>query len=122
MNREEFEKNWNQLKTKIQAKWNRFTHEDLKHLNGKFEQFLTQLQKKYGYSKEHAEREIHNWTESHHMQKNAPKLWSEKSPSDIQAEKELTHEDKDAIYPMNAQKNEHPKKGHEHKHKKRKAS
>ena len=58
MHKEEFEKHWNQLKGKIQEKWGKFTYDELNKLNGKYEHFLSQLQKKYGYSKEQSEQEL----------------------------------------------------------------
>lgn len=61
MNRDEFEANWHQLKGKIRDKWSKFTNEDIAKFNGKYEQFLGALQKKYMFSKEKAEQEMRNW-------------------------------------------------------------
>jgi uncharacterized protein YjbJ (UPF0337 family) len=64
MFKEEFEGNWHKFKGKIQEKWGKFTHDDIARINGKYEQFLGELQKKYGYSREQAEREFRTWCES----------------------------------------------------------
>lgn len=61
MNRDEFEGNWRQLKGKIKEKWGKFTDDDITRMNGKYDQFLGSLQKRYGYSKEKAEQEFKNW-------------------------------------------------------------
>ena len=61
MNRDQFEGNWHQLKGKVREKWGQFTNDDIAKMNGKYEQFLGNLQKKYGYSKERAEQEFKSW-------------------------------------------------------------
>ena len=61
MNREQFEGNWHQLKGKIKEKWGKLTDDDMTRINGKYEQFLGALQKKYGYTREQAERESSTW-------------------------------------------------------------
>lgn len=61
MNREQFEGNWHLLKGKIKEKWGKLTDDDITRINGKYEQFVGTLQKKYGYSREQAERESNTW-------------------------------------------------------------
>jgi len=125
MRRDKFEENWDQLKGKIQGKWSKFTDDDLDKINGKYEKFLSQLQKRYGYTKEEAEREMKNWQEGRQKKsKDVPQLWSEKKPSEIAAHEELAHEDKDPIYPFFWRTDDKKKKGDEphRKDKKRKAS
>jgi uncharacterized protein YjbJ (UPF0337 family) len=61
MNREQFEGNWHLLKGKIKEKWGKLTDDDITRINGKYEQFVGTLQKKYGYTKEQAERESSAW-------------------------------------------------------------
>ena len=61
MNKEQFEGQWNDLKGKVKEKWGKLTDNDLTQINGKYDQLLGQLQKKYGYAKERAEEEIRNW-------------------------------------------------------------
>ena len=64
MNKETFEGKWNVLKGKAKEKWGKLTDDDLMKINGKKEQLVGQLQKKYGYIKEKAEEEINNWENS----------------------------------------------------------
>jgi len=58
MNREQFQGQWNEIKGKVKEKWGKFTDDDLTQINGKREQLLGHLQKKYGYHKEKAEEEL----------------------------------------------------------------
>lgn len=61
MHREEFEKNWNEFKGQIHHKWDKWSHEDASKINGKYEAFVNWLEKKYSYTKDQAEKEIHKW-------------------------------------------------------------
>ena len=63
MNKNEFEGNWNILKGKIKEKWGKFTNDDIAKMNGKYDQFVGQLEKKYNYTKEQVEREMKSWQE-----------------------------------------------------------
>lgn len=53
-----FQSNWTMLQPCIREKWNKFTDEDLKLINGKQEIFFAQLQKKYGFNREQATKEL----------------------------------------------------------------
>ncbi len=53
--------NWPFLKPKLRDHWKKITDDDLKHLNGKVEDLITILRKRYGYGKAQAEIEINNW-------------------------------------------------------------
>lgn len=61
MNKEQFEGQWNQLKGKIKEKWGKLTDDEITQINGKYDQFVGTLQKKYGYHKERIEEELKNW-------------------------------------------------------------
>ena len=65
MNKDEFKGQWLQLKGKIKEKWGKLTDDEVTQIDGKYEQFVGTLQKKYGYAKERAEEEIKNWNLSH---------------------------------------------------------
>lgn len=52
---------WNIIKGKIKEHWGKLTDNDLTEINGKREQLLGLLQKRYGYAKEKAEIEIKDW-------------------------------------------------------------
>lgn len=61
MNKDIFKGNWNIAKGKLKEKWGKLTDDDLTLINGKREQLLGVLQKRYGYAKEQAERELSAW-------------------------------------------------------------
>ena len=61
MNKETFEGKWNVLKGKAKEKWGKLTDDDLTKIDGKKDQLIGELQKKYGYIKEKAEEEISTW-------------------------------------------------------------
>jgi uncharacterized protein YjbJ (UPF0337 family) len=64
MNKDRLVGKWHELKGKVREKWAKLTHDDVEMINGKTENLSGQLQKKYGWSKEQAEREINQWCDS----------------------------------------------------------
>ena len=61
MNKDMFEGKWKELKGGIKEKWGKLTDDDIMRINGKYEQLLGTLQKRYGYEKDQAEKEINSW-------------------------------------------------------------
>jgi uncharacterized protein YjbJ (UPF0337 family) len=61
MDKEILKGDWNLLKGKIKENWGKLTDDDLTAINGKKDQLLGALQKKYGYAKEKAAEEFSNW-------------------------------------------------------------
>lgn len=61
MNKDQFEGQWKMLKGTIKEKWGKLTDDDITRINGKFEQLVGLLQKKYGLAREEAEEEIQEW-------------------------------------------------------------
>lgn len=61
MNKEEFAGQWKTLKGKAKEQWGKLTDDDLAQVEGKKDQLIGALQKRYGYAKEKAEAEIENW-------------------------------------------------------------
>jgi uncharacterized protein YjbJ (UPF0337 family) len=53
---------WKQFTDKVKVKWGKLTDADLTTFSGKREQLSSMLQKKYGYPKDDAEREINEFT------------------------------------------------------------
>lgn len=53
--------NWVKLKPKIRKHWGKLTDDDLDQLNGKSEELINVIRKRYGYGKAQAEIEIHKW-------------------------------------------------------------
>jgi uncharacterized protein YjbJ (UPF0337 family) len=61
MNWDQIEGTWKQMKGKVKEQWGRLTDDELDTVAGKRDQLLGLLQKKYGWSKEQAEREVNGW-------------------------------------------------------------
>jgi uncharacterized protein YjbJ (UPF0337 family) len=64
MNWENVQGNWKQFKGKVKEKWGKLTDDELTVVAGKRDQLSGILQKKYGYAKEQAEKELDEFTRS----------------------------------------------------------
>ena len=64
MNWDQIQGNWKQFAGKVRAKWGKLTDNDLQVVAGKRDQLAGILQKKYGYSKEQAEKELNEFSKS----------------------------------------------------------
>jgi uncharacterized protein YjbJ (UPF0337 family) len=58
MNKDIFEGKWKEMNGQIKAWWGNLTDDDLEQVGGNVDQFIGLLQKKYGYTREHAENEF----------------------------------------------------------------
>jgi uncharacterized protein YjbJ (UPF0337 family) len=58
MNWDQITGNWKQFKGKVKEKWGKLTDDDMIALDGKRDQLLGVLQKRYGYEKAQAEKEL----------------------------------------------------------------
>ena len=58
MNWDQLEGKWKQYSGKLKEKWGKLTDDDLRVINGKREQLTGVLQQRYGWAKEHAEKQI----------------------------------------------------------------
>lgn len=58
MNRDIFKGEWNKIKGHVKEQWGKLTDDDITQINGKRDQLLGTLQKKYGYAKDKAEEDI----------------------------------------------------------------
>ncbi len=58
MNRDILAGNWKQFKGKAQQFWGKLTDDEVDQVNGRVEELAGLLQKRYGYRKDEAEREI----------------------------------------------------------------
>ena len=103
MNRDEFENNWDHWKGKIRDRWDKFTYKEIVKMRGKFDYFIDQLQKKYGYTPEAAKREVNEW-ENPKIER-LP-LGGQQRLSDLESHRRLVHEDRDPIYPFQPPKGE----------------
>lgn len=61
MNRDLLETQWPQIREIISAKFSNLTDEDIRQINGRYDQLVAKLQQKYGYSREEAEERIRSW-------------------------------------------------------------
>ena len=59
MNRAVFEGQWKQMRDQIRDWWGELTLADLDRVGGNFDQFISLLQEKYGYSRKRAEEEFY---------------------------------------------------------------
>lgn len=58
MNKDILKGHWHELKGKVKQHWGKLTDSDLSKIEGKAEELCGLLQKKYGYSKERAEKDV----------------------------------------------------------------
>jgi uncharacterized protein YjbJ (UPF0337 family) len=58
MNWDQIEGNWMQFKGKVKEKWGQLTDDELDEVSGKKDQLIGMLQKRYGWGREQAEREV----------------------------------------------------------------
>jgi len=58
MNWDQIEGNWKQFRGKVQEKWGQLTDDDLDEAAGRRDQVIGILQKRYGYERDRAEREL----------------------------------------------------------------
>ena len=61
MNWDRVEGNWKEFKGKAQQKWGKLTNNDLDVIEGKRVELSGRLQKRYGYAKDEADRQIDTW-------------------------------------------------------------
>lgn len=61
MNKDIFEGQWKTIKGKAKEKWGKLTDDDLTKIEGKRDQLLGFIQKRYGYDVDRAEKELHQW-------------------------------------------------------------
>jgi uncharacterized protein YjbJ (UPF0337 family) len=62
MNWDRIEGNWTQWKGKIKEKWGQLTDDDLEQAAGRRDQLLGILQRRYGYERDRAGRELDELT------------------------------------------------------------
>lgn len=61
MNREVLESQWTQIREILHDRFSNLTEEDIRQINGRYDQLVAKLQQKYGYSREEAEERIRSW-------------------------------------------------------------
>src|SRR6266446_5952180 len=58
----ELKGNWRVLEPRLRRHWYRLSNDDVASVNGEREVLIRRLQDRYGFCREHAEREIDAWT------------------------------------------------------------
>jgi uncharacterized protein YjbJ (UPF0337 family) len=58
MNQETMIGNWNQVKGKVKETWGKLTDDDMTKIDGKRDQLVGTVQRRYGIQKDEAERQI----------------------------------------------------------------
>lgn len=61
MNRDQFENQWPQIKVVVKEKWDNLTDDDIRQINGRYDQLIAKLQQKYGYTRDAAEEDVRSW-------------------------------------------------------------
>ncbi len=56
---------WHEMKGKAKQKWGKLTDDDLTAIDGKHEELSGAIQKRYGYDKARADKEVHDWLNEH---------------------------------------------------------
>lgn len=72
MNWDRIEGNWKEIKGKIKAKWGDLTDDDLDVIQGRRDQLIGALQKRYGWAKDQAEREADLFYEESYSTSGSP--------------------------------------------------
>ncbi len=65
MNSDIIQGNWIQLKGKVQQQWAKLTGDDLDTIEGKRKELVGQVQERYGYAREQAEKEVDSFLKTH---------------------------------------------------------
>jgi uncharacterized protein YjbJ (UPF0337 family) len=58
---DEFLADWQQVKGKLQAEWNRLTSDDLAAIEGQRERLIGKIRERYAIGKEEAQRRLDAW-------------------------------------------------------------
>lgn len=61
MDRAVLESQWTQIRDILREKFSYLSDDDIREINGRYDQLVAKLQQKYGYSREEAEERIKSW-------------------------------------------------------------
>ena len=64
MNWDRIEGNWTEFKGKVKQQWGKLTDDDLMAIEGDRDELAGRLQKRYGYAKDIARKEIDSWLDA----------------------------------------------------------
>jgi len=63
MNKDIIKGKWKEVKGKLKQQWSELTDDEIGQMQGTYDELEGTLQRKYGYKKEEAEREIENFVD-----------------------------------------------------------
>jgi uncharacterized protein YjbJ (UPF0337 family) len=63
MNRDVLSGSWRELRGKVKEQWGKLTDDDVAKIEGHLDRLIGAVQKRYGYAREQAEREIDTFLE-----------------------------------------------------------
>lgn len=66
MNWDQIEGQWKELRGMVRQQWGRLSEDDLEVIHGERDKLVGLLQKRYGYARDRAEREVRSWREALH--------------------------------------------------------
>jgi len=64
LNRDTFSGQWKQIKGEVKRKWGQLTDDDMMRIEGDYDKLIGAIQTRYGYTREHVEREINDFFDS----------------------------------------------------------
>ncbi|MBI5335732.1 MAG: CsbD family protein [Burkholderiales bacterium] len=65
MNWDQVQGNWKTFKGKVKERWGQLTDDELDIIEGRRDQLSGALQKRYGWAKDEADRQIDEWERLH---------------------------------------------------------
>lgn len=66
MNKDIVKGHWKEIKGKLKQQWGKLTDDEVSQMTGTFDELQGVLQKRYGYAKDRAEKEIETFMERNH--------------------------------------------------------
>ncbi|MGF1626875.1 MAG: CsbD family protein [Alphaproteobacteria bacterium] len=61
MNSDQIKGNWKILKGKVKQTWGDLTDDEIDRIDGKHDELVGTIQKRYGIAREEAERQVRDW-------------------------------------------------------------
>jgi uncharacterized protein YjbJ (UPF0337 family) len=63
MNKDILQGKWHQLKGDVKTRWGKLTDDDIDQVSGSAEKLVGVIQERYGYARDQAEREVHEFAD-----------------------------------------------------------
>jgi uncharacterized protein YjbJ (UPF0337 family) len=65
MNADIFKGKWHEMKGAVKAKWGKLTDDDLTTIDGRTEELVGMIQRRYGYARDQAKSEVDHFLSMH---------------------------------------------------------